>query len=89
MYAHKNHINIVPTQNSVVMRLVNYLVIAFVLLLQACNTPATEEAMVEMHRNNDSLSRELSEKNEEVFLLRDSIRIARLRDSVQKNSPRY
>lgn len=70
------------------MRLVKVLVIALVLWMHACNTPSAREAMVEMQKDNDSLSRELSDKNEEVFLLRDSIRVARLRDSVQNQRPR-
>lgn len=70
------------------MRLVKVLVVALVLWMPACSTPSAREAMVEMQKDNDSLSRELSDKNEEVFLLRDSIRVARLRDSVQNQRPR-
>lgn len=51
------------------------------LFIPACNTPATEQKLNDIQRDNDSLCRELSEKNEAMFRLRDSIRMARLRDS--------
>ncbi|OFY29209.1 MAG: hypothetical protein A2X09_05750 [Bacteroidetes bacterium GWF2_43_11] len=67
------------------MKYIRLSVILLVLILPACFSPVSEETLSEMKKNNDSLYLQLSEKNEEVFYLRDSIRIARLRDSTDRS----
>lgn len=66
----------------IVVKIKAYLVV-LIIILAGCSS-SRQDDVAEFQRKNDSLSRQLSEKSEEVFLLRDSIKMARLRDSVMR-----
>ncbi|MDD2964143.1 MAG: hypothetical protein PHQ65_10935 [Bacteroidales bacterium] len=64
------------------MKIKAYLVV-LIIILAGCSS-SRQDDIAEFQRKNDSLTRQLSEKSEEVFFLRDSIKMARLRDSVMR-----
>ncbi len=67
------------------MKFTRLLVFLSILILPGCYSQVSEETLSKMKKNNDSLQSQLSEKNEEVYFLRDSIRIAHLRDSIKQS----